>query len=203
MESGLVVLCLIVMAITYIVRKKRAADKKGKKGKSDYEKTNEVFNNAKNKDEYQTRNFLLKTLTDIGCQYEIDDENFIVFAYQGETFSISANNDTPFIWIYSSPWIEIGINDPDADSLKHAINKANECCAITSLYTIRKEEGSIIAFCKIAIYFAYDIPDYKVYLKSMLNGFFLALQKVQGEFSTLSKELEQKERIEIKGFRPE
>ncbi len=34
-----------------------------------------------------TRNFFLDTLTKIGCQYEIDEDNdTIIFAYQGEYF---------------------------------------------------------------------------------------------------------------------
>ena len=41
-----------------------------------------------------TRDLFLETLTKIGCQYEIDSEDGnILFAYQGEHFVATANNE--------------------------------------------------------------------------------------------------------------
>lgn len=207
MGPGLVVLCLIVMAITYIVRKKRAADEKGKKGLSDNEKINETIDNTINEEDCQTKNFLLKTLTEIGCQYKIDNNNCINFNYEGETFTMYARNESPIIWIFNYDWMEIGLNDPNADYLKQAINKSNESCVITNLYTINEGTETINAHCRTTIYFSYHIPDYKMYLEATLYEFFSTQQRVRDEFNKFKRpeqnEQGQKKRVEIKGFRPE
>ena len=45
-----------------------------------------------------TRGLFLETLTKIGCQYEIDDEDDrILFAYQGEHFLADAYNDKWYV----------------------------------------------------------------------------------------------------------
>ena len=162
---------------------------------------NESINDAINEEDNQTRNLLIKTLEYIGCQPEISDNNDIIFKYQGEVFKVDANNDSPIIWIYDVAWTGIETSDTNADFLKQAVNKANENSAITNLYTINEERGYIAAHCQIATYFAYNIPNYRGYLKSILDSFFFAHQRVRDEFTNLAKIQEQKERIEIKGFR--
>lgn len=161
----------------------------------------ESDNNTINEEDNQTRDLLIKTLEDIGCQYEIDDNNCIVFKYQGEEFNIDASNDNLIIWIYNIAWGSIKIDDPNVDYLKLAINKSNENCAVTSLYTIDKEQKVLNVHCRISIYFAYNIPNRDGYLRSFLDSFFHAHQQVREEFANLTKNQEQKERIKIKGFR--
>ena len=162
---------------------------------------NESINDEINEEDNQTRNLLIKTLDHIGCQPEISDNNDIISKYQGEVFMIHANNDNPIIWIYDVAWTGIETSDTNADFLKQAVNKANENSAITNLYTINEEKGYIAAHCQIATYFAYSIPNYRGYLKSILDSFFLAHQRVKDEFTNLAKIQEQKERVEIKWFR--
>lgn len=201
MEHGIALLCLVLVVAAYIVGRVGFALENDKKEKSDYDKINDSINEAINEEDNQTRNLLIKTLEDIGCQPEVDNDNSIIFKYQGEKFDIDASNDSPIIWIYNFSWTGIKTNDTDADFLKQAINKANENNAITNLYTINEEKGFIAAHCQIMIYFAYNIPNYKEYLKSILDGFFFAHQQVRNEFENLAKNQEQKERVEIKGFR--
>ncbi|MEY8687926.1 hypothetical protein AB9N12_18030 [Bacteroides sp. AN502(2024)] len=200
MESW-IVLGIIFIFAAYFFGRVGYAIENDKNKKSDYEKKNEAVNDAINKEENQTRNLLIKTLADIGCQYEINDENSICFKYQGEEFKIDASNDSHIIWIYDVAWGGININDPDADYLKQAVNKANESSAITNLYTINKKKGFIATHCQMVTYFACNIPNYNEYLKSILDGFFIAQKQVRDEFANLCKNQEQKNRIEIKGFR--
>lgn len=164
-------------------------------------KTLEDIDNTINEEDNQTRNLLIKTLEDIGCQHEICNDESIVFMYQGEEFKIDASNDSYIIWIYNIAWTGIEANDTDADFLKQAINKVNENSAVTNLYITNKENGFIVAHCQIATYFASNIPDYREYLKSILNSFFFCHQQVRDEFNNLLKNQEKKERIEIKGFK--
>lgn len=79
---------------------------------------NDSISDAINEEDNQTRNLLIKTLEDIGCQPKIDDNNNIIFKYQEEVFKVDANNDRPIIWIYNVAWTGIGTNDTDADFLK-------------------------------------------------------------------------------------
>lgn len=201
METGTGILCLVLVVAAYIAGRVGFAIENDRKKESDYDKMNEAIKAAMSEEDNQTRNLLIKTLEDIGCQPEIDNDNSIIFKYQGEEFKIDASNDNSIIWIYNVAWTGIETNDIDADFLKQAINKANENSAITNLYTINEEKGFIAAHCQIMIYFAYNIPNYKEYLKSILDGFFMAHQQVRFEFAKLSKIQEQKEKVEIKGFR--
>lgn len=201
METGTGILCLVLVVAAYIAGRVGFAIANDRKKESDYDKMNEAIKAAMSEEDNQTRNLLIKTLEDIGCQPEIDNDNSIIFKYQGEEFNVNASNDSPIIWIYNVAWTGIETNDTDADFLKQAINKANENSAITNLYTINDEKGFIAAHCQIMIYFAYNIPNYREYLKSTLDGFFMAHQQVRDEFTNLAKIQKQKERIEIKGFR--
>ena len=201
MEHGIAILCIVLVFAAYIAGRVGFAIANDRKKESDYDKMNEAIKAAMSEEDNQTRNLLIKTLEDIGCQPEIDNDNSIIFKYQGEEFNVNASNDSPIIWIYNVAWTGIETNDTDADFLKQAINKANENSAITNLYTINDEKGFIAAHCQIMIYFAYNIPNYREYLKSTLDGFFMAHQQVRDEFTNLAKIQKQKERIEIKGFR--
>lgn len=199
METEIGLLCLMLVIATFIV---------GWVGhgilidrKSDYDKMNEAIEAAMSEEDNQTRNLLIKALKGIGCQPEIDNDNSIIFNYQGEVFKINASNNNPIIWIYNFSWTGIGTNDTDADFLKQAVNEANQNSAITNLYTINEEKGFIAAHCQMTTYFAYNIPNYSGYLKSILDSFFMAHQRVMDEFTNLAKIQKQKERIEIKGFR--
>lgn len=198
MESWIILGTILIVA-AYFCGRVGYAIRNDKSSESDYEKMNETVRNAIKQEENQTRNLVIKTLTDIGCQYEINDENYICFEYQGEEFKINASNDSYIIWIYNVAWGGINVNDPNVECLKRAINKVNEGSAITNLYTEEKE--FIIAHCQIAAYFAYNIPDYKDYLKSILDGFFIAQHQVRDEITNLNKIQEKQERVEIKGFR--
>lgn len=199
MEFGIAVLCVILIFAAYIAGRVGYAIEKDKKEKSDYEKMNESINHAINDEDNQPRNLLIKTLKEMGCQPEIDDNNDITVKYQGEVFSIDASNDNNFIWIYDIGWKAIETSNTDADFLKQAINKVNQSSAIMNLYT--EGNGYIMAHYKMAIYFAYNIPNYREYLKYILDVFFLTHQQVIDEFASLTKIQKTKERVEIKGFR--
>ena len=191
---------IFIIIIGLIIRFGYALEKT-KNEKSEFEKTNDAVDAAIKEEDNQTRNLLIKALKDIGCQPEINEDNDVEFKYQGEDFKIDASNDNPTIWIYNVAWTGIEINNAAADFLKQAINKANESNAITNLYTINEEKGFIAAHCQMAAYFAYNIPNYREYLKSILDGFLFTHLRVRDEFTSLAKIQEQKERVEIKGFR--
>lgn len=199
MEPVIILIGLVLVVVAYKIGKAGYIAENSMTEMFEYEKMNESINKEENK----TRNLLIRTLEDIGCQPEIDGYDSIVFKYQGEEFRINADDDSPIIWIYDISWATLDINDPNADFLKQAINKANENSAITNLYTANEEQGFISLHCQIVAYFAHHIPNCNEYLKSYLDSFFMAHKHVRDEFENLRKIQEQKERVEIKGFRKE
>lgn len=74
MEAGAIPLCAVLVFATYIIGRIGYAIEKDKTDKSDYEKMNESINDAINKEDNQTRNLLIKTLENRGCQYAINDK---------------------------------------------------------------------------------------------------------------------------------
>ena len=73
------------------------------------------------------RGLFLETLTKMGCQYEIDEEdNQVRFKWQGGNFSADAENESPFVVVWYLYWDEYELYDIDALSrVKRVINDAN------------------------------------------------------------------------------
>lgn len=205
MEVGTTLLYVILAIGAYMVGKMGFTIIDSMSKMSDCDTMNKSINEEINEENNQTWELLKRTLEHIGCgcQYEIDDNSCFIVKYLGEEFKIDVNNDKCLIWIYNFSWVGININDAGSDYLKQAINKANENSAITNLYTTNEEKGIIAAHCQMVAYFAFSIPNYRGYLKSILDSFYYAHQRVRDEFENLCKNQEQKERIEIKGFRQE
>lgn len=78
---------LILFAVAYIAGKVGYALGKDKKAESDYDKMNREVDDAVNKENNLPVNLLKRTLEELGCQYEVNDEAdkvTISFKYQGE-----------------------------------------------------------------------------------------------------------------------
>lgn len=64
-----------------------------------------------------TRDLFLDTLSKIGCQYELgeteEDCDKIYFAYQGENFTASANNEGWYVHIWDTYWGHVELCDID------------------------------------------------------------------------------------------
>lgn len=130
-----------------------------------------------------TRDLLLETLTNIGCQYELaekEDDNRIFFSYQGEHFFVDATNDWKYIQIWDMFWESVELYDIDEFSrLKKAVNGSNLNNSVTTIYTINEEGKTIDVHSKSVILFVYGIPEIEDYLKAELNDFFHAHQYVK------------------------
>lgn len=122
-----------------------------------------------------TRDLFLQTLTQIGCQYEIseDEDRDIHFAYQGEYFLVRASNDCFYIQIYDTNWGSIELYDIDELSrLKKAINESNMRNSVTTVYTIDEAGSTVNVNCKSVILFIPQIPDIANYLRFELREYF-------------------------------
>ena len=133
-----------------------------------------------------TRDLFLETLSKIGCQYELgegeEDKDKIYFAYQGENFTASANNEGWYVHIWDTHWGHVELYDIDEFArLKKAINFSNLNCATMTVYTIDKAGSNVDVHCKSVIPFIPQIPELENYLRGELNDFFRAHHLVGNE----------------------
>ena len=160
-----------------------------------------IYNDDVNKDLYDqameqiqennkgTRDLFLDTLTKIGCQYELAEEegdNRIFFAYQGEHFFVIATNEMQCIHIYDTHWGHVELYDIDEFArLKRAINESNLKNSVTTVYTIDEAGSNVDVHCKFCMLYVPQIPDVENYLRWALNEFFRAHQHVGNEMAKL------------------
>lgn len=133
-----------------------------------------------------TRDLFLGTLSKIGCQYELgegaEDSDKIYFAYQGENFVASANDEGWYVHIWDTYWEHVELYDIDEFArLKKAINLSNLNCATMTVYTIDEAGSNVDVHCKSVIPFIPQIPKLENYLRGELNDFFRAHQLVGNE----------------------
>ena len=132
-----------------------------------------------------TKDLFLATLTKIGCQYELaeeEDDNSIYFAYQGENFVVDASNENNYIRIWDTHWGHVELYDVDELSrLKKAINNSNLNTGVTTVYTIDEVGHNVDVHCKSVVLFIEQIPNIENYLRVELNEFFRAHQYVGNE----------------------
>ena len=149
------------------------------------EKETEVMENEKK----GARDLLLETLTKIGCQYKVgeeEDNNRIYFAYQGEHFFVNASNDAWYIQIFDTNWGHVELYDIDEFArLKKAINESNLANAVMTVYTIDETGSNVYVHCKSTILFVPQIPHIEAYLKTELDAFFHAHHSVGNEMARL------------------
>ena len=141
-----------------------------------------------------TRDLFLETLTKIGCQYELAEEendDRIFFAYQGEHFFASANNENRYIRIWDTYWGHVELYNVDEFArLKKAINGSNLNNSVTAVYTIDEDGKNVDVHSKSTILFVPQIPDIENYLKVELNEFFCAHRYVNLEMTKLKEQEE-------------
>ena len=167
------VIFIVVMALvkSIPVSDKKKEEKNNKT--SDMKKDEIKVTNEGVQIELGARDLVMHVLTQIGCQYTIDDDNDICFRYQGETFYIRASNEYSCITIWDFCWGQCELHDVELFSrIKHAINKANGNTNITTFYTINEAGGTVEVHCKKSILFMPQIPDIEGYFRAMLDEIF-------------------------------
>lgn len=139
-----------------------------------------------------TRDLFLETLTKIGCQYEIDSEDGnILFAYQGEHFVATANNEGWYVRVWDTYWGHVELyNVEEFSRLKKAVNHANINCATMTIYTIDEEGKTVDVHCKSTFPFISQMPNLEDYLRNELGDFFTAHHLVGSEMAKLREQEE-------------
>ena len=136
-----------------------------------------------------TRDFFLDTLSKIGCQYEIDeDDDTIIFAYQGEYFQVYARDESPFVTLYDTHWAHIELCDIDEFArLQKTINQSNISNSVITVYTIDEAGGNVDVHCKSVVLFITELPNIADYLRLELGEFFRVHNSISAEMEKLRK----------------
>ena len=138
-----------------------------------------------------TRDLLLNVLTQIGCQYELgeEDDKRIFFAYQGEHFFAEASNESLWVNVWDTYWEHVELYDIDEMArMKKAINTSNLNTMVSTLYTIDTDGKNMDIHAKNPFPFFAQIPNIDQFLKAELNDFFRAHQYVSNEVMKLRLE---------------
>ena len=134
-----------------------------------------------------TRELFMETLTEIGCQYELSDEendDSIFFDYQGEHFFAGVSNDSFYVHIYDTYWGHVELYDIDEFSrLRKAINESNKTGGVTTFYEIDEVGKNVDVHSKSIIPFMSEIPNLGAFLRVELSEFFRAHQCVGMEMA--------------------
>lgn len=134
-----------------------------------------------------TRDLFLETLTKMGCQYEIDEEDDqISFMWQGGHFTADAENDSAFVVVWFLYWDEYELYDIDALSrVKRVINDANIRYSVNVVYSINEAGSTFHVHSKKHFLFISQIPDVEGYLQSILGQIFQVRHFVDSELVRL------------------
>ena len=125
-----------------------------------------------------TRELFMETLTEIGCQYELSEEendDRIFFDYQGEHFLAGVNNDSFYVHIYDTYWGHVELYDID--------EFANKTSGVTTFYDIDEVGKNVDVHSKSIIPFMSEMPNLGAFLRVELNEFFRAHQCVKLEMA--------------------
>jgi len=157
---------------------------------------NDTFEKSKNDMEEQkgTRDLFLETLTKMGCQYAVDEEDECryYFAYQGENFAVDMSNDRMYVQLWDMFWASIELYDIDKFArLKKVINESNLRFATTTIYTVNEAGSTVDVHCKSVVYFAPSIPDIETYLRTELGDYFHVHQFINTEMAKLKEQEEE------------
>lgn len=138
-----------------------------------------------------TRELFLDTLERIGCQYQLGEgeDTRIFFSYQGEHFFADMKEDSIYVHIWDTHWVQVELYDIDEVSrLRKAINTSNMNSAVTTFYTIDDDAKTMNVHTKSTITFICNIPYLENYLRTELNEFFHAHQIVGIVFHKLREQ---------------
>ena len=200
MESVIAISVILAIIITnYVLNKRENAPMSEElhhqamvMAEQSEEKQKELMNsNGDQPASPRTRDLLLETLTKIGCQYEIDEDDQIRFMWQGGHFAADADNDCAFVVVWYLYWDEYELYDIDALSrVKRVMNDANIKYNINVIYSVDEAGSTFYVHSKKHFLFIPQIPDIEGYLQSLLGMFFHVRNYVDSEIEKQKSEEE-------------
>jgi len=197
MESIIPLLIIVAIIVTVAKIQNKREDKKAFEEREQqmmsYIKEVQQGNSQSDVDlrQVKTRDLFLETLTKMGCEYQIEEDDRICFMWQGGFFVADASNECLFINIWYTQWGEWELYDIDTLSrVKRIINDANYNYGLNVLYSINEAGGNFYVHSKRNFLFIPQIPAIKDYLQAILGDFFSARRYVETELEKMKNEEE-------------
>ena len=136
----------------------------------------------------ETKDLVIETLNQMGCECEEREDGSLVFTYQGENFIIEASNDCLFINLLDVWWYELSTfcDLKEFANMRKAVNEVNLHANCTVLYTVNTEREKFALHTRKNMIFIRQIPDLKGYLESTLSDFFQVKREVLLEMEKLN-----------------
>ena len=135
---------------------------------------------------YNTQQLMVSTLTQIGCQPTVNEDDTVAVTYQGEHFHIDFGGLYAQIWDLG--WAGVSVNDPELPKIREAVNHTNFDFGPTVVMTNPDDKGTMYFHSRLGILLHPDIPEIDNYLRSNLNMFFRTKEAVRQNFQQLTVE---------------
>lgn len=169
-------------------RDKGKEDLEGDSGKMDDSAPQNMAEATSNEIDLETKDLVIETLKQMGCECEETESGSLVFTYQGENFRIEASNDCLFINILDVWWYELptSCDLKEFANMRKAVNEVNLHASCTVLYTLNTERAKFALHTRKNLIFIRQIPELKGYLEATLSNFFQVQRDVLLEMEKLN-----------------
>lgn len=196
--EGLLVILILAVAGALLYNAKSRNDKTSPAAASE-NNNNEQINNEQMSNEMltpetireETRNLMVNTLSNLGCQPKVSEDQLVDVTYQGENFRMEVGGR--FVNIWDPSWSVIKADDPELPRIRDAVNASNFSFGPTVVMTAPDENGNIFVHSRYGILLLPEIPDIEAYVKSSLSLFFEAKQEVAQHLQNFRIEQQQKQ----------
>lgn len=137
--------------------------------------------------DYGTRRLFIKSLTKMGCPYEIKEDNDIVFYYEGDEFVATVEDNNKYVSLLYPSFYYADYEDvPAVSRLRKAINNTNTECETITAYRIDEENKVMYAYGRMSLLFSRELPDHDLYLRTELLEFFKSRHYLEAELFKLT-----------------
>ena len=133
---------------------------------------------------YNTQQLMVSTLTQIGCQPTVNEDDTVAVTYQGEHFHIDFGGLYAHIWDLG--WAGVSVNDPELPKIREAVNHTNFDFGPTVVMTNPDDKGTMYFHSRLGILLHPDIPEIDSYLRSNLDMFFRTKEAVRQNFQQIT-----------------
>ena len=133
----------------------------------------------------KTKDLVIQTLRELGCESEENEDERIQFTYQGISFYIDAVDDCLFInliwpWCYSFSKFDVG----EFARVRKVVNELNMRGTISVFYSF-SDCDEVAVHLKKNLVFIQEIPELKGYISAMLDNFFATARALNLEIEKL------------------
>lgn len=189
--GGLV--CIASINRFYEMRKERKEEKENLRRQLEETKREQAEsqdmkhdNQTQDSKEKETLDLMYSTLHNIGCQPKENDDGTILVSYQGERFFMEFTG--MYVMIWDLVWTTIRIDDPDLPAIREAVNITNFRTGPTVVLSVPDDEGIINIHSRRDIMLHPDCPDNDIFVKAVLDSFFVVKEQLRYGFQQLKAE---------------